>query len=97
MKFRGEMNIVGAVTVLDERLRHVINRRLGGSDGFFFFTEAITFIFNNLINRFVFAFSFPEQLLKLFAIFNLFSRNRSEEHTSELQSRENLVCRLLLE
>src|SRR5690606_39822782 len=26
-----------------------------------------------------------------------FSRERSEEHTSELQSRENLVCRLLLE
>src|SRR5690606_40259106 len=25
------------------------------------------------------------------------STNRSEEHTSELQSRENLVCRLLLE
>src|SRR5690606_40231562 len=25
------------------------------------------------------------------------SLNRSEEHTSELQSRENLVCRLLLE
>src|SRR5690606_40592980 len=25
------------------------------------------------------------------------SRFRSEEHTSELQSRENLVCRLLLE
>src|SRR5690606_41704040 len=25
------------------------------------------------------------------------SINRSEEHTSELQSRENLVCRLLLE
>src|SRR5436309_5745856 len=25
------------------------------------------------------------------------SRNRSEEHTSELQSREKLVCRLLLE
>src|SRR5207302_11334854 len=25
------------------------------------------------------------------------SFNRSEEHTSELQSRENLVCRLLLE
>src|SRR5690606_40432254 len=25
------------------------------------------------------------------------SMNRSEEHTSELQSRENLVCRLLLE
>src|SRR5690606_40144891 len=26
----------------------------------------------------------------------LLSANRSEEHTSELQSRENLVCRLLL-
>src|SRR5690606_40737236 len=25
------------------------------------------------------------------------NENRSEEHTSELQSRENLVCRLLLE
>src|SRR5690606_40321379 len=25
------------------------------------------------------------------------SQSRSEEHTSELQSRENLVCRLLLE
>src|SRR5690606_40646731 len=27
----------------------------------------------------------------------LFKKHRSEEHTSELQSRENLVCRLLLE
>src|SRR5207302_3909584 len=27
----------------------------------------------------------------------LMSSGRSEEHTSELQSRENLVCRLLLE
>src|SRR5690606_42067445 len=27
----------------------------------------------------------------------IFGRERSEEHTSELQSRENLVCRLLLE
>src|SRR5690606_29400270 len=26
-----------------------------------------------------------------------YTSNRSEEHTSELQSRENLVCRLLLE
>src|SRR5690606_41662671 len=26
-----------------------------------------------------------------------FAEHRSEEHTSELQSRENLVCRLLLE
>src|SRR5690606_40885814 len=28
---------------------------------------------------------------------NTYYFNRSEEHTSELQSRENLVCRLLLE
>src|SRR5690606_41425985 len=35
----------------------------------------------------------------LLAILNrmLFIPMRSEEHTSELQSRENLVCRLLLE
>src|SRR5438270_13812101 len=29
--------------------------------------------------------------------FEFTSRNRSEEHTSELQSQSNLVCRLLLE
>src|SRR5436309_15623072 len=29
--------------------------------------------------------------------FQVYSLARSEEHTSELQSRENLVCRLLLE
>ena len=28
---------------------------------------------------------------------NIENENRSEEHTSELQSRRNLVCRLLLE
>src|SRR5256886_13265587 len=28
---------------------------------------------------------------------NLIERSRSEEHTSELQSQSNLVCRLLLE
>src|SRR5207302_4664203 len=28
---------------------------------------------------------------------SLYEKMRSEEHTSELQSRENLVCRLLLE
>src|SRR5690606_26295907 len=32
-----------------------------------------------------------------FAIVESQLKNRSEEHTSELQSRENLVCRLLLE
>src|SRR5690606_40743626 len=30
-------------------------------------------------------------------LFDIMRDERSEEHTSELQSRENLVCRLLLE
>src|SRR5690606_2703608 len=34
---------------------------------------------------------------KTLALRDLAARERSEEHTSELQSRENLVCRLLLE
>src|SRR5690606_41643925 len=38
--------------------------------------------------------SLNEQGIK---VFNLQVDKRSEEHTSELQSRENLVCRLLLE
>src|SRR5690554_7063413 len=32
-----------------------------------------------------------------FLLFHLLIPNRSEEHTSELQSRPHLVCRLLLE
>src|SRR5690606_40169328 len=36
------------------------------------------------------------QLSESEIIFN-YSGHRSEEHTSELQSRENIVCRLLLE
>src|SRR5690606_40691056 len=37
------------------------------------------------------------QYQDLFATFRAIVTPRSEEHTSELQSRENLVCRLLLE
>src|SRR5690606_40940819 len=37
----------------------------------------------------------PQQALELAA--QALRTRRSEEHTSELQSRENLVCRLLLE
>src|SRR5436309_8114197 len=33
----------------------------------------------------------------IFALLGYMGDTRSEEHTSELQSRENLVCRLLLE
>src|SRR3712207_8484224 len=41
-------------------------------------------------------FAFPGLLLALFFIV-IFGPGRSEEHTSELQSRQYLVCRLLLE
>src|SRR2546430_12816283 len=30
-------------------------------------------------------------------LYRVYGKNRSEEHTSELQSQSNLVCRLLLE
>src|SRR5688572_32422239 len=41
---------------------------------------------------------FGERSLTLFEMTNrLMSCHRSEEHTSELQSQSNLVCRLLLE
>src|SRR5690606_41924924 len=39
----------------------------------------------------------PPFTLCLLALGTMTARARSEEHTSELQSRENLVCRLLLE
>src|SRR5436309_6025732 len=39
----------------------------------------------------------PLHVLVLNLNFIVISEIRSEEHTSELQSRENLVCRLLLE
>src|SRR5690606_41231067 len=40
----------------------------------------------------------PHKLAALTLVSNeLLADSRSEEHTSELQSRENLVCRLLLE
>src|SRR5690606_41690130 len=46
----------------------------------------------NLFQNFITHYTF----LKYFQFDYLFL-HRSEEHTSELQSRENLVCRLLLE
>src|SRR5690606_40262329 len=38
----------------------------------------------------------PERRAELLATVDRLADKRSEEHTSELQSRENLVCRLLL-
>src|SRR5690606_39865458 len=39
----------------------------------------------------------PTCFVLIFTFANPVKSTRSEEHTSELQSRENLVCRLLLE
>src|SRR5207302_2583883 len=41
--------------------------------------------------------TFKPQTILASHTFDGLPANRSEEHTSELQSRENLVCRLLLE
>src|SRR5207302_9418261 len=38
-----------------------------------------------------------DKLERCYQLMETHDRRRSEEHTSELQSRENLVCRLLLE
>src|SRR2546430_8931340 len=39
----------------------------------------------------------PDGVVALFEVVGQLSVGRSEEHTSELQSQSNLVCRLLLE
>src|SRR5688572_32674953 len=44
-----------------------------------------------------FLFNFHSRVSICFHALFLRPRNRSEEHTSELQSQSNLVCRLLLE
>src|SRR5690606_42087166 len=49
-----------------------------------------------MLDDWVFPVASPELFAKLGPIETL-GDLRSEEHTSELQSRENLVCRLLLE
>src|SRR6202044_4157521 len=40
---------------------------------------------------------FGQDMNGILYMITAYCANRSEEHTSELQSRENLVCRLLLE
>src|SRR5438874_10378141 len=60
--------------------------------------------FDEIFARQVAAFGLPSDVLiclttsgKSKNVVQKFRRNRSEEHTSELQSRRDLVCRLLLE
>src|SRR5690554_7790603 len=71
-----------------------------------FFEQAgssITLFTDLNVNREIFGFTIPTSVYQsvnpLFIIMlaPIFSSLRSEEHTSELQSRPHLVCRLLLE
>src|SRR3712207_8937616 len=53
---------------------------------------------NLLLNLYHFSICFPSsKKLKNLSFAEVSSSDRSEEHTSELQSRQYLVCRLLLE
>src|SRR5271167_5239018 len=66
---------------------------------FFFFNDtATTEIYTlSLHDALPISFTVPNSFARLPAVPNLPSTLRSEEHTSELQSRFDLVCRLLLE
>src|SRR5690606_40343700 len=70
-------------------------------EGFEGFRGSSGTVVGNIDNRFsTFLERFPDNLRVLGGgkrIYGIAGQIRSEEHTSELQSRENLVCRLLLE
>src|SRR2546430_4922557 len=59
-------------------------------------TESSTFS-SIVISILIFPFRHARLALTYYLSFTSRSRARSEEHTSELQSQSNLVCRLLLE
>src|SRR5690625_6312968 len=48
-----------------------------------------------IVNKFTYRFNEPERFD--IVVYHAIDQKRSEEHTSELQSRGHLVCRLLLE
>src|SRR5690606_40552981 len=67
---------------------------------FFKVRKSLTVYPFTLFRKFVIFLSIGFAHSKAVHLFNdgsFFGKDRSEEHTSELQSRENLVCRLLLE
>src|SRR5690606_39352865 len=73
------------VRIVDFDASNVIHRRMPGVlDGKSLYRDT----FNPYGDGFVFFFSINDRMV---------NTDQSEEHTSELQSRENLVCRLLLE
>ena len=57
----------------------------------------IVFLFLSLSHSHCYAITKAELFFELFTELGYAVKERSEEHTSELQSRHNLVCRLLLE
>src|SRR5260370_10447539 len=61
------------------------------------FESAIRAVCEPIFDRPLKEISFGRVLLQLFQASRRFNVERSEEHTSELQSHLNLVCRLLLE
>src|SRR5688572_30453111 len=96
-KSGGKLSIgEGSVIILfpEERHRYKPNKKTGWDEYWVGFNGNIV---NNLLSKKFFTPANPvipvgyhESLLHLF-------EERSEEHTSELQSQSNLVCRLLLE
>src|SRR5690554_7784922 len=88
--------LLGIMTLMDDGLElalgfHAANNLIGAlivtSDAAVFQTDAI-FLYTGKSTIW-------ELLIQVFVIFPILLR--SEEHTSELQSRPHLVCRLLLE
>src|SRR5690625_6721190 len=54
-------------------------------------------VFSEIVREIVQAETVENAFVRQIGLFDEFFRRRSEEHTSELQSRGHLVCRLLLE
>src|SRR5690606_40606140 len=71
-------------------------------DAFYQYAKKEDLIFNLSLGEdttipFHYAYEMEKDVLPPKADKNIYGETRSEEHTSELQSREKLVCRLLLE
>src|SRR5690606_40835404 len=73
---------------------HLLQRQESGTPGF---RRAEISYKRVAITRLVVEHEPVIQFLSTVLSTHFLGRKRSEEHTSELQSRENLVCRLLLE
>src|SRR5574341_2380440 len=79
----------------------VIGGALFAAWGFGFVVVALAYAYGHVSTQFNPAVTFGMAINKMLswsqAFYNWIAQLRSEEHTSELQSPTNLVCRLLLE